>query len=158
MAMSRSLGSTSFIRLPPMTRSPSEISSRPAIIQQRGGLAAAGGADQDDELLVRNLQVEVVNRGHLVVIDLLHILQGYSCHVQGRKGQCLRKYPLARGRASLCGRYGRSPHCRTAGPGGRSSFLTAPPPYENGVGSEGLNFGARLYKRRQSSGNSYQSV
>ena len=33
MAMSRSLGSTSFISLPPMYSSPPEMSSRPAIIR-----------------------------------------------------------------------------------------------------------------------------
>ena len=50
---------------------------------QGGGLAAAGGAYQYDELLVRDLQVEVVDGGHLVVIDLLYILQGYRCHMRG---------------------------------------------------------------------------
>ena len=34
MAMSRSLGSTSFIRLSPMYRSPSEMSSSPATIRR----------------------------------------------------------------------------------------------------------------------------
>ena len=34
MAMSRSLGSTSFISLPPMVSSPPEMSSRPAIIRR----------------------------------------------------------------------------------------------------------------------------
>ena len=112
---------------------------------QRGGLAAAGGADQDDELLVRNLQVEVVNRGHLVVIDLLHILQGYSCHVQGRKGNASANTLLPAESVTLrtLRQVSTLPHRR---PGGRSSFLTAPPPYENGVGSEGLNFGAHVYR------------
>ena len=99
----------------------------------------------DDELLVRNLQVEVVNRGHLVVIDLLHILQGYSCHVQGRKGNASANTLLPAESVTLrtLRQVSTLPHRR---PGGRSSFLTAPPPYENGVGSEGLNFGAHVYR------------
>ena len=78
---------------------------------QCGGLAAAGGADQDDELLVRDVQVELLHGddaalGDLQVdllllsgglallgllfllvaavgIDLHDVLQGYSCHVSG---------------------------------------------------------------------------
>ena len=50
---------------------------------QGGGLAAAGRTDQHDELLVRNLQIEVVDGGHLVVIDLLDAFQNYSCHKHG---------------------------------------------------------------------------
>ena len=41
---------------------------------ERGALAAAGGAHQHDELLVLDLQVHIVNRGHLVVVDLLQSL------------------------------------------------------------------------------------
>ena len=33
---------------------------------QRGGLAAAGGADEDEELAVADLEVELVDRGLLV--------------------------------------------------------------------------------------------
>ena len=42
---------------------------------QGGGLAAAGGAHQHDELLVRDLQVEVAHCGDRVVIDLVDVLQ-----------------------------------------------------------------------------------
>ena len=48
---------------------------------QRGGLATAGRAHQNDELLVRDLQIEIVDRRHLVVVNLLHVFQGHSCHV-----------------------------------------------------------------------------
>ena len=37
---------------------------------QRGGLAAAGGTHQNDELLVRNVQVEVLHRHNALVGDL----------------------------------------------------------------------------------------
>ena len=52
---------------------------------QRGGLAAAGRTDQHDELLVRDLQIEVVDGGHLVVVDLLDAFQRNSCHTIDRK-------------------------------------------------------------------------
>jgi hypothetical protein len=50
---------------------------------QRGGFAASRGAYQHDEFLVRDLQIEVVNRRHLVVVNLFYVLQGHSCHVPG---------------------------------------------------------------------------
>ena len=100
-------------------------------------------------------QVEVVNRSHLVVIDLLHILQDTVAMFRA-VGQCLRKYPLARRGVTLrtLRQVSTLPHRR---PGGRSSFLTAPPPYAKWSRVEGLDFGARLYKRRQSGGNSYRA-
>ena len=50
---------------------------------QGGGLAAAGGAYQHDEFLIRDLQIKVVDGGHLVVVDLFDVLQGHSCHAHG---------------------------------------------------------------------------
>ena len=47
---------------------------------QGGGLAAAGGADQHDELLVRDLQIEVVDRRDAAIVDLFDALQTQSCH------------------------------------------------------------------------------
>ena len=47
---------------------------------QGGGLSAAGGTNQDDELLVLDLDVHVVNGGHLVVVDLLQTLDCHTCH------------------------------------------------------------------------------
>ena len=41
---------------------------------QRGGLAAAGGSHQYDQLAVLHIQVEVENRLNLIVIDLIHML------------------------------------------------------------------------------------
>ena len=40
---------------------------------QRGGLAAAGGADENDELAVRNVNAEVIYRLVSVVIDLVDV-------------------------------------------------------------------------------------
>ena len=56
-----------------MSSSPSVISSRPAIAQ-RGGLAAAGRADEDDELVVVHGQVEVLDGEHALVGDLEVVL------------------------------------------------------------------------------------
>ena len=47
---------------------------------QGGGLAAARGADQDDEFLVRNVQVEVGNSSDATRINLVNIFQSYACH------------------------------------------------------------------------------
>ena len=52
---------------------------------QGGGLTAARGAYQNDKLLIRNLQVEIMNSGHLVVVNLLHILQTQGCHTLYRR-------------------------------------------------------------------------
>ena len=48
---------------------------------QRGGLAAARGADQDDELLVLDLDVHVVRADVPVLIDLLDVLEDDFGHV-----------------------------------------------------------------------------
>ena len=47
---------------------------------QGGGLAAAGGADQDDQLAVLDVKVEVEDRLHVVVIDLVNMLYIQLCH------------------------------------------------------------------------------
>ena len=57
MAMPRSAGSTSLTSLPPMAISPPLMSSSPAIILSKRGLAAAGRADEDDELAVLDVHV-----------------------------------------------------------------------------------------------------
>ena len=59
MAMSRSLGATSFTSLPPMYSSPLGDLLQTGDHAQGGGLAAAGGTDQNDELLVLDIQAEV---------------------------------------------------------------------------------------------------
>ena len=47
---------------------------------QGGGLAAAGGADQDDQLAVLDVKVEVEDRLYVVVIDLVYVLNIQFCH------------------------------------------------------------------------------
>ena len=47
---------------------------------QRGRLAAAGGADQDQELAVGNLKVEVVDRDHVAGEALEHVIEGDRRH------------------------------------------------------------------------------
>ena len=48
---------------------------------QGGGFAAAGGADEDHEFLVMDVQVEVVDGYHVVVIYFFDIRQFHTCHL-----------------------------------------------------------------------------
>ena len=43
---------------------------------QSGGLAAAGGTHQNDELAVLHFQIGVVNRLDVVIVNLVNMLQG----------------------------------------------------------------------------------
>ena len=47
---------------------------------QGGGLAAAGGTDQNDQLAVLDVEIEVEDRLHVVVIDLVYMLYIQLCH------------------------------------------------------------------------------
>ena len=60
MAMSRSFGATLFTTRPPMAISPALMFSRPGDHAQQGGFAAAGRADQDDELAIIDLDADAV--------------------------------------------------------------------------------------------------
>ena len=51
-------------RTSPMYSSPSEISSRPAIIRSVVDFTAAGRSNQDDELFVRNVKAKIGNRSY----------------------------------------------------------------------------------------------
>ena len=62
--MSRSDGSSSLTTRPPIAISPPVISSSPATMRSSVRLAAARGADDDDELAVGDLGVDAVD--HLV--------------------------------------------------------------------------------------------
>ncbi len=42
---------------------------------QRGGLSAAGRADQNDKFLIGDLQIHIINRQNIAVIDLFQIFQ-----------------------------------------------------------------------------------
>src|SRR5690606_11698889 len=45
-----------------------------------GGLAAARGADEDDELAIFDRQVEAVDGRHIALIGLLDGIERYRCH------------------------------------------------------------------------------
>ena len=47
---------------------------------QGGGFPAAGGADEDHELLVLDIQVEVMDRDHVVIVYFLDFRQFHTCH------------------------------------------------------------------------------
>ena len=47
---------------------------------QRGGLAAAGGADQDRELAVADLEVQVVDGDDILAVPLVHVIEGDGRH------------------------------------------------------------------------------
>ena len=47
---------------------------------QSGGLAAAGGAHQDDELLVLNFQIQVGDDGNVAGIGFFYVLEGNAGH------------------------------------------------------------------------------
>ncbi|OPY90292.1 MAG: hypothetical protein A4E72_00739 [Syntrophus sp. PtaU1.Bin208] len=49
---------------------------------QGGGFPAAGGADEHDELLVLDFQVEILDSDHLVVIDFFDMFECYACHLR----------------------------------------------------------------------------
>ena len=58
MAMSRSFGGRSLTTSPPIEISPAVISSRPAIMRSVVRLAAARRADQHDEFVVRDVEID----------------------------------------------------------------------------------------------------
>ena len=70
MAMSRSLGGTWLIKRPPMAIVPRDL-LQPGDHAQGGGLAAARGADQDDELPIRDVQGEIVDGDEAAFVDLV---------------------------------------------------------------------------------------
>ena len=119
MAMSRSLGWTSVTSLSPMRMRPELTSSRPASMRSRGRLAAAGGADEDEELAVGDLEVQGVHaRAVIARVDAGGMVKGHSCHEvvslhrQVRAGrsvvkgaECVSALTHAPGRTAGCGTY-----------------------------------------------------
>ena len=63
MAMSRSFGGRSLTRTPPIWISPAGDLLEAGDHAQQRGLAAAGGADQHDELAVRDVEIDAVQHG-----------------------------------------------------------------------------------------------
>ena len=80
---------------------------------QRRRLSAARRTHKHNELLVRNLQVELLHRDHIFVVDLLDVFERYLCHVPGSGGKASASF-ASRAQAGCAAHYGRSPHCRTA--------------------------------------------
>ena len=80
MAMSRSFGGTSLTTSPPITMSPPVISSSPAIMRSVVDLAAARRADQHDEFLVGDVEIDAAHgRDFVVLLD--DLAQRYLSHV-----------------------------------------------------------------------------
>ena len=64
---------------PPISMTPSLISSSPAIMRKRGRLAAAGRPDQRDEFAIGDVEVDAVHDRH-VAVALGEVLEGNGCH------------------------------------------------------------------------------
>ena len=79
MAISRSLGATSFTTWSPIRMRPFSI-LQPGQTAQSGGLAAARGADQDEEFLILHLDVQVVYRDHITE-PLVNVVKCNACHL-----------------------------------------------------------------------------
>ena len=47
---------------------------------QGGGFTAAGGADENDKLLVSDLKVEILNGYDIFIVDFLNIRKLQTCH------------------------------------------------------------------------------
>ena len=121
---------------------------------KRGGLTTAGGTDQDDEFLVLDVHAELLHshdtlvgdlKVHLLLgsllalllflllcvvavegVDLLYVLQGYTCHtVSTPNAPTIFACVLADRKAIFREHYDRSPHCRTVRQTGLSSFILA---------------------------------
>ncbi|MPN25105.1 hypothetical protein SDC9_172512 [bioreactor metagenome] len=48
---------------------------------QRGGFAAARGADEDHEFTVADFEVDVFHGGHVAVVNLVDVFQNHFCHL-----------------------------------------------------------------------------
>ena len=94
---------------------------------QSGGLAAAGGTNQNNKLLIGDVQVELLDGDDAAVgdlkvglllgsiallllflllvaavgVDLHDVLQGYSCHSSRRQRNCLRRFRLGQEERTL---------------------------------------------------------
>ena len=79
MAMSRSLGGTSLTTRSPIMMRPSRDFLQTGQQAQAGRLATTGRADEDEELLVSNLDVEVVH-GDDIAETLVDMLESYTGH------------------------------------------------------------------------------
>ena len=99
MAMSRSLGSRSFTRAPPTRMLPSVTSSRPAIMRNRRGLAAARGAEQHQEFPVSDMQVHRLHTDEaapafrqVLQLDIGHVLSFHGAGGQAADDLALEEH------------------------------------------------------------------
>ncbi len=79
MAMSRSLGGTSFTTRPPISMAPAGRLLQPGDDVEQRRFAAAGGADQHGELAAFDLQVDALQHVELAE-TLAHIANGQRGH------------------------------------------------------------------------------
>ena len=79
MAISRSLGATSFTTWSPIRMRPSPISSSPAR-QRRAVVLPQLEADQDEEFLILHLDVQVVYRDYITE-PLVNVVKCNACHL-----------------------------------------------------------------------------
>ena len=116
---------------------------------QGGGLTAAGGADEHDELLVGDLEVELLHGDDALVgdleidlllglallglflllgvgVDLLDVLQNNLCHNASDCNRAASARTVLRPVKMSGTPYGRSPHCRTASHSGTCSSFDLP--------------------------------
>ena len=81
MAMSRPCGSTSLTRRPPMRSSPVGDVLEAGHHAQGRRLAAARGADHDEELAVVDVDRQVLHGVEAVLVHLVDLVQLDGCHL-----------------------------------------------------------------------------
>ena len=79
MAMPRSRDGRSLTSLPSIVSSPCEIVLEPGDHPQQRRLAAAGGADEDHEVAVLDVEVDTLD-GDELAVDLDEVAQGDRRH------------------------------------------------------------------------------
>ena len=84
MLVGRLLGGVSAMSSPPMMIWPSVGVSRPEIMRSKRGLAAARRAEQREELVLGNVDVDIVDGNDAAWKFLADVANGYDwvCHAQ----------------------------------------------------------------------------
>ena len=116
--MSRSFGGTSLTTRSPMLTVPLRDRLEPGDHPQRGRLAAARRADEHDELLVGDVEVEGAHRLGAVGVHLPHVLEADLSHVAPSRGAPVGPAAAASvARSSTARRARAGAPCSTAGGG-----------------------------------------